>query len=333
MNEDAFLSALRESPNDEVTWLALADWLDDQGQAERAELVRLVRRLRGVPVMRRTRDRVALEDRVASLLVAGVEPVALEVVNSIGMRLALMPPGVFRLGSPATEKSRNYDESSHEVEITRPFYVGVFPVTQGQYETVMGTNPSAFREGGPNDPGLEAREFPVESVNWHDAVDFCARLSAIPAEKKARRVYRLPSEAEWEYAARGGPACTGPFCFGSSLSSSQANFNGQYPYGGARKGPHLKRPSRVGSYRPNVLGLYDVHGNIWEWCNDWRYSGYYDFSPRTDPPGPDEGSERVKRGGAWRLCGGAACRVARRSASPPGARLPDVGFRVAATAG
>src|SRR5262245_24683336 len=177
MNEGAFLCALRESPNDEVTWLALADWLEEDGQGQRAELVRLVRSLRAVPVMRRTKDRVALEERVAALLVAGVRPVALEVVNCIGMRLALVPPGVFRMGSPATENSRSNDEASHEVQITRPFYLGVFPVTQGQYQAVTGNNPSAFREHGIHDvAGLETRQLPVESVSWLDAVDFCARL-------------------------------------------------------------------------------------------------------------------------------------------------------------
>src|SRR5262245_22457040 len=117
MNEAAFLSALHESPNDEVTWLALADWLDDDGQSQRAELVRLVRRLRTLPVMKRTKQKAALEDRVAALLYAGVCPVVPELVNSIGMRLALIPPGRFRMGSNRTEEERGPNETAHQVEI------------------------------------------------------------------------------------------------------------------------------------------------------------------------------------------------------------------------
>jgi uncharacterized protein (TIGR02996 family) len=143
--EAAFLQALHADATDEATWLALADWLDEDGQGERAELVRLVRRLRTLPVMKRTKERARLEDRVAELLNAGVGPVVPEVVNSIGMRLALIPPGRFRMGSPAGEKERSKDEGPlHEVEITRAFYLGVFPVTQGQWQRVMGDNPSYF---------------------------------------------------------------------------------------------------------------------------------------------------------------------------------------------
>src|SRR5262245_58983821 len=125
MTEDAFLAVLHESANDEATWLALADWLEDDGQALRAELVRLVRQLRTLPVMRRSRQRAPLEDRVAALLKAGVRPVVPEIVNGIGMRLALIQPGRFRMGSPRSEQERIGNERPHEVELTRPFYLGV----------------------------------------------------------------------------------------------------------------------------------------------------------------------------------------------------------------
>src|SRR5205807_7859539 len=138
------------------------------------------------------------------------------------------------------------------VTLTRPFFLGRFPVTQWQYQRVMGVNLSFFfggeRGGGP--------EHPVEMVNWEDAVEFCRRLSALPAEKAAGRVYRLPTEAEWEYACRAGT--TTPFSFGTALSSTQANFNGTYPYGGAATGPYLRRTAKVGSYAPNAWGLYDM---------------------------------------------------------------------------
>jgi uncharacterized protein (TIGR02996 family) len=131
--EAAFLAALHAEPNDEATWLALADWLDEDGQADPAELVRLVRHLRALPVMRRSKDRARLEDRVAELLDTGVRPVAPEVINLIGMRLALLLPGRFLMGSPSGEKERGSDEEAHAVELTKPFSLGVFAVTQGPW--------------------------------------------------------------------------------------------------------------------------------------------------------------------------------------------------------
>jgi uncharacterized protein (TIGR02996 family) len=331
--EAAFLQALHADPTDETTWLALADWLEEDGQGERAELVRLVRRLRTLPVMRRTKERARLEDRVAELLNAGVRPVVPEVVNSIGMRLALIPPGRFRMGSPDDEEGRKEDEGPlHEVEITRPFYLGVFPVTQGQWQTVMGSNPSYFSAtGGGNEKvkGLDTSDFPVEQVSWEDAQTFLARLSVLPEEKSAGRLYRLPSEAEWEYCCRGGASSSTAFCFGNSLASTQANFNGNYPYGGAAKGPNLRRTCSVGSYRPNALGLHDMHGNLGEWSADWYSPTYYGKSPPKDPPGPSSGSGRLIQGGSW-FHVGQRCRPAFRHGYSPSRRDRYVGFRVAA---
>src|SRR5262245_46536245 len=145
MNEAAFLTALHESPADEVTWLALADWLEENEQPQRAELVRLVRRLRGLPVTRRTKQRVALEERVAALLLSGARPVVPEVTNHLGMRFALIPPGTYLMGSPGNEPGHQSREHRHEVTLTRAFYLGVFPVTQAQYRSVLGKNPSHFR--------------------------------------------------------------------------------------------------------------------------------------------------------------------------------------------
>jgi uncharacterized protein (TIGR02996 family) len=327
--EAAFLAALHAEPNDEATWLALADWLEEDGQADRAELVRLVRRLRVLPVMRRVGERARLEDRVAELLNAGVRPVAAEVVNSIGMRLALIPPGRFRMGSPSEEKERGSDEEAHEVEITRPFYLGVFPITQAQWQAVMGKNPSRFRGGGKAEvKGLDTSDFPVEQVNWEAAQAFLAKLAALPAEKGAGWLYRLPTEAEWEYACRGGTST--PFCFGESLSSTQANFNGDYPYGGAGNGPHLGRPCAVGTYLANAWGLYDMHGNVWEWCSDWFLRGWWAYSgksPAKDPTGPSAGSRRVIRGGGW-ISTSRSCRAAYRDGALPSHLDLSIGFRV-----
>jgi uncharacterized protein (TIGR02996 family) len=332
MNEASFLSALHESPDDEVTWLALADWLDEDGQAQRAELIRLVRRLRSVPVMKRTRDRAALEDRVAELLAAGARPVVAEITNSLGMSFALIPPGRFRMGSLSREPLRHHDERVHEVTLTRPYYLGVFPVTQAQYARVMGANPSAFSRDGRSASVVasvaeaEIAQFPVDSVSWEDAQHFLARLNNLPEERRAGRTHRLPTEAEWEYACRGGSASSGPFSFGKSLSSLLANFDGAYPSEGAEKGPFLARPSRVSAYRPNVFGLYDMHGNVFEWCQDWH--GRYPVGPVTDPTGPADGESRIDRGGAWYFTAN-ICRSAYRDCSSPTGRYSFLGFRVA----
>src|SRR5262249_13994061 len=157
------------------------------------------------------------------------------------------------------------------------------------YREVMGSNPSWFSAGGGGRKaveGMETADFPVENVTWKEAVAFCTKLSARAEERKAGRVYRLPTEAEWEYACRAGTKT--PFSFGRSLSSRQANFDGTKPYGAAR-GKSLGRPAPVGSYRPNAWGLFDMHGNVFQWCADWYAKDYYENSPRRDPKGPAGG--------------------------------------------
>jgi formylglycine-generating enzyme required for sulfatase activity len=249
---------------------------------------------------------------------------AKEITNSIGMKLTLIPAGKFLMGSPPDEKDRSEDEDQHEVEITKPFYLGVYEVTQGQYEQVMGTNPARFTKGLGGGP-----DHPVENVSWQDAKDFCDKLSALEKERAAQRVYRLPTEAEWEYACRGGARENTPFHFGKSLSSTQANFDGNEPYGDAPKGPSLRRTSAVGAYnKPNGFGLFDMHGNVAEWCADWYGAAYYKQSRRQDPPGPPEGSYRVLRGGCWDG-NGQGCRSADRYRFDPTVRNDRLGFRVA----
>jgi formylglycine-generating enzyme required for sulfatase activity len=141
-------------------------------------------------------------------------------------------------------------------------------------------------------------------------------------------VYRLPSEAEWEYACRGGAASSAPFHLGTSLSSTQANFDGNHPSAGAAQGPRLGRTCPVGSYQPNAWGLYDLHGNVWEWCADRYAEDSYARSPRLDPPGPPEGFFRVIRGGSWDF-GGRSCRSAFRRWFEPALRSNGRGFRIA----
>jgi uncharacterized protein (TIGR02996 family) len=323
------LQALHDNPADDVTRLVLADWLEEQGDV-RGELLRL-----HVALRQRSAgaDLSACEERVRSLLAAGVRPCVPTRTNSIGMQLALIPAGAFLMGSPESEANRSAAEGpQHEVALSRPFYLGVYPATQEQWQRVMGSNPSHFcsRGGGKKMVrGLDTRNFPVEQVSWEGAAAFCQKLSELPEETRAGRVYRLPTEAEWEYACRGGAASSTPFHFGTSLSSTQANFDGTYPYGGAAKGPSLGRTTEVGAYPvSNAFGLYDLHGNVCEWCADWFGPDYYARSPRTDPPGPPEGRDRVIRGGGWNSHGG-DCRSAHRSRFGPGYWFFSVGFRAA----
>ncbi len=252
------------------------------------------------------------------------------VTNSLGMKLAFIPNGTFLMGSPADEEDREPDEQRHEVEITRPFYLGVHEVAQDEYEKVMGTNPSAFSPAGKQKAkvaGMDTRRFPVEEVSWSDAVEFCRKLSELPEEKRAGRVYRLPTEAEWEYACRAGT--TTAFAYGSSLAPTQANFDGTLPSGGAAKGPYRERPTDVASHEPNAFGLYNMHGNVWEWCLD-PY-GDYAPGPQKDPEGPPNGDRRVMRGGSWH-CAGKRCRAAVREHDARDSRYENVGFRVALSA-
>jgi formylglycine-generating enzyme required for sulfatase activity len=277
--------------------------------------------------------------------------------NSIGMKFVRVKAGTFTMGSPKDEKERPDDEQQHEVEITKDYFIGVTEVTQKQYRTVMGYHPSYFsKDGKEADTGKyvdlskpaggkydvarkDTEDFPVENVSWEDAQEFLKKLNALAAEKKFKVKYRLPTEAEWEYACRGGHHVKGlkdkaqlPFHFKSptaSLSSDKANFDGNYPDGDAEKGKNLVRTCKVGSYEANALGLLDMHGNVWEWCSDWYDEKYYATSPRKDPPGADSGSGRVIRGGSWD-CGGRGCRAAHRFSDPPSDRLYTLGFRVAA---
>jgi formylglycine-generating enzyme required for sulfatase activity len=233
-----------------------------------------------------------------------------QITNSLGMRLVLIPAGTFRMGCPLDEPERCDDElAQKQVRIERPFYLGIYPVTQKEYQAVMQSNPAYFQKahgGGP--------EHPVEQVSWEDATAFCRKLSSLAAEKKAGRVYRLPSEAEWEYACRAGTFT--PVSLGESLSSREANFDGTRPYGGAAVGPFLKRTTRVGSYPANAWGLYDMHGNVWEWCSDWYTTGQH----------------RALRGGSWNNSGH-LCRSSRRQKYAPDFRADNVGFRVAMEVG
>ncbi len=260
---------------------------------------------------------------VITLVEASERVLVKEITNSIGMKLRLIPAGTFMMGSPEGEGSSD-EQPQHEVEITKPFYMGVYEVTQAEYEKVMGKNPSFFKK---EQVGKDTGSFPVERVSWYDAVEFCKKLSELASEKRAGRVYRLPTEAEWEYACRGGAKKYQVFAFGNSLSSKQANFNGNYPYGGAEKGKYLERTCKVGSYQENGFGLYDMHGNVCEWCSDFYSDKTYTKGKRTDPTGPTTGDVRSVRGGSRGLSG-YTCRSAYRCENAPDYRNLGFGFRI-----
>jgi formylglycine-generating enzyme required for sulfatase activity len=343
------LGGKAKNEDGEVTWNRLADYVTRQVSRQTPTLVgggarqtpHEVRDLRGEsPVLlalAASRPERA-EGRVERPRVRGKESEverpgrALgKISNSIGMKLVLIPAGTFTMGSPAAEKDRSTEEEQHEVEITKAFYLGVTEVTQKQYRAVMSRNPSYFSatgEGKAKVAGMNTDDFPVEQVSWHDAVEFCNKLSAWPAERRAGREYRLPTEAEWEYACRAAAPARHPFHYGPSLSSTQANIDGSYSFDGAAKGPYLGRTCAVGSYKPNKFSLHDMHGNVKEWCSDWYVKDYHKSSPRKDPTGPSTGTARVLRGGAWCYLGN-SCRAAIRLRLDPGSRLNFLGFRVA----
>jgi uncharacterized protein (TIGR02996 family) len=319
------LAGLDGGPADDALWLVVADWLEEHGQDDRAELLRLSRRLRG---MAEDDVRWRAEERVRELINAGVVPCVPEITNSVGMRFALIPAGTFWMGSPEDEENRYANERRHLVTLTRPFWLGVFPLTQGQYEAVMGTNPSYFAktgEGKASVKNMDTSTFPVDNVSWDDAVAFCEKLSARPEEKACGRSYRLPGETEWEHSCRGG-LFSKPFHFGDQLNGTQANCDGNGPYGTDEKGPYVERTCVVGSYFPNAFGLYDMHGNVWEWCHDWY--GDYPDGPLTDPTGPEVGPYRVVRGGGWSSIAW-YCRSAYRRQRGPVYRVNILGFRLA----
>lgn len=226
-----------------------------------------------------------------------------------------VPAGSFMMGS---ENGYSNEKPVQRVTIREEFYMGRYEVTQGQWMAVMGTNPSNFK-------GCD--NCPVELVSWNDAQEFLRKLNKM----NDGYTYRLPSEAEWEYACRAGT--TTEFAFGDSLSSTQANFDGNYPYGGAERGVYLKKTVPVGSYQPNAFGLYDMHGNVSEWCQDW-YHDTYAGAP-TDGSAWLSGGEqefRVLRGGSWAE-NAINLRSAVRHLNEPGVRYYHTyGFRVVASA-
>jgi formylglycine-generating enzyme required for sulfatase activity len=247
--------------------------------------------------------------------------------------------GTFMMGSLANEPRRKDNEVQHQVMVSA-FYMGKYEVTQKEYEEVMGTNPSRFK--GDN--------LPVEQVSWYDAVEYCNKRSQkeglTPAYtinknqsdpnnesddvikwtvtwNKNANGYRLPTEAEWEYACRAGT--TTPFSTGNNITTSQANYDGNYPYNNNAKGGYREKTTPVGNFAPNPWGLYDMHGNVNEWC--WEWFGDYSSGSQTDPVGAVTGIGRVLRGGSW-FDDGQLLRSAIRNIDFPSNWYDDLGFRL-----
>ena len=201
--------------------------------------------------------------------------------NGVTLDMVEIPGGTFIMGSPTSEKNRSSSESPQHQVTVPSFYMGKYELTQAQYQAIMGTNPSSFK--GDNRP--------VERVSWNDAVEFCKKLS-----QKTGKNYKLPSEAQWEYACRAGT--TTPFYFGESITPDLVNYNGRYAYAAAPKGQYRKQTTDVGTFPPNAFGLYDMHGNVWEWCeDDWQEN--YINAPINGSALISRSNMKLLRGGSW----------------------------------
>jgi formylglycine-generating enzyme required for sulfatase activity len=277
-----------------------------------------------------------------------------EMINSLDMSLLFIPRGKFQMGSPKDEEDRLDEETLHEVEITRPFYMGKYEVTLGQFKAFVenANYKTEAEKDGKGGRGFDGKEFvykpeftwknlyftqkdyqPVTVVSWNDAVAFCEWLS-----KKEGKTYRLPTEAEWEYACRAGTKTR--FNAGEKEddlkvvgniadASLKAKWKDVFWAMDWDDGYPFTAP--VGRFKANAFGLHDMHGNAWEWCSDWYGEDYYSKSPKQDPQGPASGKERVSRGGAWSTQP-KFCRSAFRDWHEPGYRSDCVGFRVVVTA-
>ena len=230
--------------------------------------------------------------------------------KGVEQRFRWIHPGRFLMGSPETEKNRDSDELLHPVTLNRGYWLADTACTQALWQAVMGDNPSEF--SGDNKP--------VDNVSWNDAHRFIEKLNhVLPALE-----LRLPSEAQWEYACRAGSET--PFSFGETIMTDQVNYDGNHPYGDAEDGEYRQETVVVKSLPCSDWGLYEMHGNVWEWCQDW-YDGY-DTNQVVNPIGPESGESRVLRGGSW-INFARRCRSAYRLYLGPGDRGDFTGFRLA----
>lgn len=241
-------------------------------------------------------------------------------INSLNTPFVRITAASFLQGAVTFDSlARENEKPAHLVDV-ESYYISVYPITQEEYRSVMHINPSYFSACGKGKEyvsNMETNQFPVESVSWDDAMEYCKRLSAFPSEKESKRCYRLPTESEWEYACRAGQETV--FAGGNSLTSYDANIDGHYPYNSEIIGDTLYRPCPVGAYKPNKFGLYDMHGNVWEWCQDIYKPYNSDIAPNDDA--------RVMRGGSWN-CYSRFCRASYRCIANRHSHFYDCGFRI-----
>jgi uncharacterized protein (TIGR02996 family) len=301
-DRDALLTAIVADPREDTRWLVLADWLEEFDDPRRAELLRLHRKLIATCCEpEKHPERAGWQSRMTELLVAGVLPCVpqrtLELPGGVPMTFAFIPPGAFLMGEREDEKPKRKKKAIQPTVIKKGFFLGTHLVTQAQWATVMETNPSSFKGG----------QLPVDSVSWTEGRRFCRRVS----EHTGCKV-KLPIEAEWEYACRAGTT-TLYYC-GDELGATLANYDARKGRKGTRKNKYPGRTTDVGSYPPNPWGLYDMHGNLWEWCED-----------KIDPE--DDESTRIMRGGCWDALPH-VCTSASRADSSPGSGGRYDGLRV-----
>jgi uncharacterized protein (TIGR02996 family) len=270
---DGLLNGIVADPQDEGRWLVLADYLEEYDDPRRAELLRLHRRLLATCCEPDEHpERAIWQAQMVELLGQGVKPCVPQrahvLVDGLEMKFSFVPSGSSLMGSPKEEEGRESHEERHRVTLTRGFWLGVCPVTQAQWRAVTGESPSHF----------QADTLPVEHVTWDDCVACCKRLG--PA-------FRLPSEAQWEYACRAGT--TTPYFSGATISTDQANCSLRFFA--------ERRPMPVGGFPPNAWALHDMHGNIWQWCQDAYKS--HPKEDQVDPVGGEDSRFRVLRGGYW----------------------------------
>jgi uncharacterized protein (TIGR02996 family) len=311
---DALLLGIVGDPLEETRWLVLADYLEEHDDPRRAELLRLHRKLLATCCEPDAHsERADWQGRVVELLGAGVAPCVprhtLALPGGVPLVGAFVPPGSFLMGGTEYDA----EKPVHRVTLTTGYFLGVHPVTQAQWKAVMGTEPSHFK--GPTRP--------VERVSWDDCQEFCAKLTA---HAGGSATVRLPTEAEWESACRAGTATH--FHFGDVPGTDRFNYNGSYTWNGSKKGKNRKQTTDAGSFAPNPWGLFDLHGNVWERCED--QDAPYTSDEQIDPIGKSEDSDyisRVLRGGSW-YDFPQNCRAALRFRNPPDYRAGRIGFRV-----
>ncbi len=243
--------------------------------------------------------------------------------NGVTLEMVAIPGGRFLMGSPESEPERDDNESPQHIVTLQPFFMGKFPVTQAQWQAVASL-PKVKIDLNADPSHFKGANRPVEKVSWYDAVEFCERLS-----RKTGRQYRLPSEAEWEYACRAGT--TTPFHFGETISTELANYNGNYTYASGSKGIYREQTAEVGSFPANAFGLYDMHGNVWEWCEDTWHENYNGAPTDGSAWINQNDNGRLLRGGSWDN-NPRYCRSAYRHYIDADYRLYYIGFRVVCAA-